>query len=71
MADMIEGECELVEKKQAEALAVINDENEPEMELSEACKRPYDCAFINYCMRDIPSPSVFDLYRMTFSKKLE
>ena len=71
MADMIEGECELVEKKQAEALAVINDENEPEMELSEACKRPYDCAFMQYCMRGIPSPSVFDLYRMNFSKKLE
>ena len=41
------------------------------MDIWEGCKKPYDCAFFKYCSRHLPSPSVFDLYRMQFSKKLE
>ena len=51
MEEMIEGEYQLIEEKQAEALKMVNDDNEPS--------------------RHLPSPSVFDLYRMTMSKKLE
>jgi hypothetical protein len=41
------------------------------MDIWEGCKKPYDCAFYDYCSRHLPSPSVFDMYRMQFSKKLE
>ena len=30
---------------------------------------PYPCAFWKYCSRHVPSPSVFDLYRLPFKKK--
>lgn len=53
-----------------EALDVLNQEKEPEVELSRNCNAPYKCGFMKYCMRNIPSPSVFDLYRLTFEKKL-
>lgn len=57
------------------ALKVINNETEPELDLSEHCTKPYKCAFIDYCKRQhgIPEdkPTVFDLYRMSFKKALD
>ena len=34
---------------------------EPDIEISECCKSPYQCGFWQYCARDIPQPNVFDL----------
>lgn len=44
--------------------------NEPDIGLSVSCNDPYKCAFWKYCARDLPKPSVFDLYRLPFSKKI-
>ena len=57
------------------AIRVLNTDHEPEEDLSEHCMKPYTCPFIDYCKRQngIPDdePTVFDLYRMNFFKKLE
>lgn len=50
---------------------LLNDPNEPEIDISERCMHPYECAYWKYCTRHIPKPSVFDLYRMPFKKKLD
>jgi len=50
---------------------LLNDPNEPEIDISERCMHPYECAYWKYCTRHIPKPSVFDLYRMPFQKKLD
>lgn len=50
---------------------LLNDPNEPEIDISERCMHPYECAYWKYCTRHIPRPSVFDLYRMPFKKKLD
>lgn len=50
---------------------VLTSEVEPNLDLSMSCNKPYKCSFWNYCTREIPKPSVFDLYRMRFDKKLE
>ena len=71
MSEMIEGEYQQVAEKQTEALKVVNDEQEPDIDLSEACKKPFDCGYMKYCMRHLPSPSVFDLYRLRWSDKLK
>ena len=55
--------------KKAERL--LADDHEPTIDLSEGCNKPYPCGFWKYCTRELPSPSVFDLYRMPFKKKLE
>lgn len=44
---------------------------EPNIDIHEGCKNPYLCGFWKYCTRKIPSPSVFDLYRMPFKKKID
>ena len=50
---------------------ILNNTSEPDIDLSVNCKKPYECGFWKYCSRDIPVPSVFELYRMPFSKKIE
>ena len=52
------------------AIGLLTSEQEPVRSLSEHCRDPYPCAFWNYCTNPIGSPSVFDLYRMPFKKKL-
>ena len=52
------------------ALAVLDLREEPHTDLSANCHDPYGCLFWPYCTKDLPSPSVFDLYNMWFSKKL-
>ena len=49
---------------------ILSKEAEPDIPLSKNCRDPYNCGFWIYCTRDLPSPSVFDLYRTAFRKKL-
>lgn len=50
---------------------ILKSEAEPPIDLSTACNNPYRCSFWSYCSRHIPHPSVFDLYRLNFSKKID
>lgn len=50
---------------------ILDSEAEPDIDLSVNCNSPYPCAFWQYCSKHIPKPSVFDLYRMQFKKKIE
>ena len=56
-----------------EAQKILDLTNEPEVKLNAGCKKPYICPFKDYCMayHHIPSPSVFDLYRMQWRKALQ
>ena len=47
----------------------ILEGDEPDTSLSANCEKPYKCAFREYCMRDIPKPSVFDLYRLSSERR--
>ncbi len=51
-----------------EAERVLESGEEPAVELSENCK---DCELFSYCGRDLPSPNVFDLYRLQKKKMIE
>lgn len=50
---------------------ILKSTDEPPIDLSTACNNPYRCSFWKYCAKEIPTPSVFDLYRMSFSKKID
>ena len=71
ISDAILEEYEKVEDNLAEAEKILAMEDEPEIGLSCNCHKPYDCSFFQYCSRDLPTPSVFDLYRLNFDKKLK
>ena len=75
MQVMVDNEYLKVQARVSQALKVLKSEQEPDLDLSECCMKPYGCAFLDYCKRQhgISSPSVFDLYGVGFSfkKKLE
>ena len=79
MKAMVDNEYLKVPARVSQALKVINSEQEPDLDLSECCMKPYGCAFFDYCKRQhgVTSPSVFDLYGgqgrggFTFKKKLD
>ena len=67
----------LVEEKMADveedlrlAEEILSKREEPCVNLSSACHDPYDCAYWDYCTRDLPKPSVFDLYGVRFKAAL-
>lgn len=39
----------------------LSNAEEPEMEINECCKSPYQCGFWQYCARELPQPNVFNL----------
>lgn len=53
------------------AKRTLESKDEPNLDLSVGCRNPYPCAFWKYCTRHIPAPSVFDIYRMSYTKALE
>ncbi len=55
----------------AVAEQVLNSPTEPDYDLSINCKNPYLCGFWNYCSRHLPSPSVFNLYRIHFKSAVK
>ena len=71
VSDAVAVEIQNVEKNLAVAEQVLTDPNEPDIDLGFYCHEPYDCAYWDYCARHVPSPSVFDLSRMAFSKKID
>lgn len=60
-----------IETNLAVAERLLSSDRDPDIDLSERCKDPYDCGFWNYCSKHVPSSSVFDLYRLAFKKKIE
>ena len=62
-----------VTAKVNEAQYIIERKEELSRSLAPYCKKPHDCLFMKYCMKQagIEYPSVFNLYRAQWKKKLE
>lgn len=54
-----------------EATKICDSENEPDIDLSMKCREPYSCGYWDYCSRHLPKPNVFDVYRLSFDKKIK
>ncbi len=70
IAGTVAYEEESVEANIERARQVLASTEEPTIPLTVSCFEPYRCAFWNYCTRDLPSPSVFDIYRLGTIRKL-
>lgn len=55
----------------AYAEQILDSDIEPNMDLSENCMSPYECPYWKYCTKHLPTPSVFDIYRLGFKKKID
>ena len=54
--------------QQIEQFFARTDDFEPEYDIGLHCEGPYECAYKNYCTRNLPSPNVFDI-RCRFATK--
>ena len=48
-----------------------NKDCEPEVRILKQCHHPYDCAFTEYCWKNIPEDSIYDIAGGLSPKKLE
>lgn len=73
VSKLIQNEYDKVPVRIQKAMAILNYKQEPDIDLSENCKKPHDCGFWDYCIRNLPKPNVFDLYGIgfPFSNKLD
>ena len=61
-----------VEDRVKELKDILNNKEEPNIDLSNHCHSPYDCPFFKYCTKNLPSPNVFDLgWGLSFDKKID
>ena len=67
--ELNKGEEARVEGLLDQARTVLASQEEPEQDIGPYCQSPYDCGYWAYCSRHLPSPSVFDLYRLGAAKK--
>lgn len=68
VAEMIAEKVPEVEGNLKRAEEILAEENEPDIKMGGQCFKPYDCAFWNYCTRNIPKPNVFDLHKPSSRK---
>ena len=57
-----------IPQKLAEMAQMLAGE-EPDIPIGPQCDNPFPCDFRDYCWKDVPTPSVFDLYRLNGAKK--
>ncbi len=69
VSDEVPFESNKIEPTLAIAEEILSSDEEPDIDLDPHCKKPYECAFWQYCTRHIPDESVFKLYRLTTDKK--
>ncbi|MDD3999265.1 MAG: DUF2779 domain-containing protein [Bacilli bacterium] len=71
VTNLVFDEYSKVEDMIKEAEKMLNSKEEPSHDICTNCHYPYKCGFWKYCSRHLPKPSVFDIYRLPFQKKLE
>ena len=71
MTDWVALETPLIPSRLKLAEKTLASKEAPICDIGEHCTNPYDCAYWAYCSRHLPTPSVFDLYRLSGKKKFE
>lgn len=71
MSDDVNNEYQNVPSLLKKAEQIYSLKSEPDVDIGLHCRDPYECAFWGYCTKNLPTPNVFDLYRMGFEKAIK
>ncbi len=69
--DQVESIQDKIEEQVDVLKKVLGRKKVLEIDIGPHCSDPYDCDFIGHCWDHVPSPSVFELNRLTTEKKFE
>ena len=67
----LQEEYDRIDEMLKRADLILNNENEPNIDISDKCTSPYACAYWKYCTKHLPTPNVFDIYHLGKSKKFD
>ena len=70
ISEYVNEELKTVESNLEYAEKLLANPDEPNIDIDMHCTYPYNCEFWDYCTKDLPRPSVFDLYRFSFDNKI-
>lgn len=62
-------EYDRVEQNVKKAIQTLICPSELSVSIGLQCSNPYECLFKNYCFKDVPKPSVLDLYKMKWADR--
>lgn len=71
ISKVVNDEIVNVEQNLSSAEQILALTTEPQIDISCSCNTPYPCSFWKYCSRNLPSPSVFDIYRLPFKNAVQ
>jgi hypothetical protein len=60
-----------VSQKVNEFKKLLSEKYIPDIDIGPQCNDPYQCSFYNYCRKDLPEYSVFNISRLRAEKKYE
>lgn len=60
-----------IPERLASIAEVADMDSEPEIAIGEQCLKPYECGYRQWCWRNIPQPSAFDISRLRKSRAFE
>ena len=69
VAELVAEKLPEVEGNLAAAKELLENENEPDIDIGVNCAKAGDCECWAYCARHLPKPSVFDVYRLNAKTK--
>ena len=71
VTDIAYSKQEEVKNKIEEINKVVDNNNEPDIDIGMHCVTPYDCPYFKYCSRDLPENNIFNIRRMRNSSKFK
>lgn len=71
VADTVKREIKNIGHNVEVAEKILSSDKEPDIDININCRKPYMCAFWPYCSKHLPEKSVFNIYRLWWSKKIK
>jgi len=68
ISEQVENLRSSVETDIPNAMKLVEENSEPTVKLLKQCKKPYECPYREYCFRDIPAYSVYNITRIKEDK---
>jgi hypothetical protein len=60
---MVEGILPLIPGHVADLLEILNSSIEPDIDIGEHCKKPFECDYVYHCWKHVPDYSVYNIFK--------
>ena len=61
--ELVENRLPTIPGHVADLLEILNSGMEPQIEIGEHCKKPFECDYVHHCWKHVPAYSVYDVFK--------